>query len=693
MPWSPLLPIRRALRVLATLSAGLLAAQSPAPWFSQHEQFQLGPARQSPEVRTFSLGHAKFTFTGRWAPLLRGDREIGLFLEGKGELEYVSAYEPEGPVFSRNLKDATSLVTVPSGSTQTLRLPFTRARLLTPSGAPIPWVGVEASGLEEPRKAFEDRWRKVDGYRPSQLLASQAANAPDRPVGILELEGPDWNFLYRYDSVNSGVERLDLQRPFPKSLDALKGWSYLLPMSSQPLGRDPKKGGLLARFALSALDVDLRTEDNRQATVVVQERILPIQDGLRVLPFEFLSDIATGTDQRKLTLTRVTDAQGNALEFSHANDHLAVRLNGPAKAGEPLLLKFEYQGDFLVSPRGDNFWQLGVRGSWYPQPEHMAEESYLFHASVRTKGDWHAFLPGDTVRREKDGAWNLVETRSTQPICFATILGGKYFTEEETREGLTIRVASYAFKGGQALKVIKDQAFNVLRYYRNFLGPYPFKELTIVEKNEWGYGQAPPGMTYITREAFEQISNIRNMQEFADLVGEFGGRVSIQTMDVRHVLAHELAHQYWGTVVKMGSPEDQWITESFADYCAALYERDFKSQGHYNRNVAQWKRAATEVHEAGPIPLANEVRRKDGYEGFKIRTGLLYSKGPLLLTSLHQELGDQVFFTWLKSTQTNFRWKFAPTRRIFDLLGFITKKDYTVFYETYFWGTALPPVK
>lgn len=683
----------RALLSVAAFGAVLLSAQAPASWSTQLEKQRLGPTRQSHQTLTLSVGHAKVLFTGRWAPILRGDQPIGYFMEGQGEFDYTSSYEPEGPVFSKNLKEWTKIAAIKEGQAQTVKVAFTQARIMSVGSGLPPWEGGEGPSLEELHKPFDERWRKVDGFAPSLLLASQAENAPNRPLAIFELEGKEQTLLYRFDPVDDGDESLTLVRPIPQAPSEVKGWSYLIPLSRQPIGRDPRQGVIPARFLLQALDVDLRTEDNRKASVAVQETLLPIQDGLRVFSFELVSDILTAKDQRHLTITRVTDAQGNALEFSHTHDHVVVRLQEPSRRGVAVTIKFEYQGDFLVSPRGDNYWQLGVREAWYPQPAHMGEESYTFHGVVRTKGGWLAFLPGDTVRREKDGSWDLIETRTTQPICFVTILGGKYFIDEETRDGLTIRIATYAFKGGHSLKVIKDQAFNILSYYRNFLGPYPFKELSIVEKNEWGYGQAPPGMTYITREAFEQISNINDMQELANLVGQYGGRASFNTMDVRHVLAHELAHQYWGTVVKMGVPEDQWMTESFADYCAALYERDFKSQGHYNRTVARWKSAAEDAHEAGPIPLANEIHRKDGYEGFRMRTGLLYAKGPMLLYALHQELGDKVFLTWLKSTQTNFRWKFAPTKRVFDLLGFITKKDYQPFYMTYFWGTTLPQVK
>jgi aminopeptidase N len=185
-----------------------------------------------------------------------------------------------------------------------------------------------------------------------------------------------------------------------------------------------------------------------------------------------------------------------------------------------------------------------------------------------------------------------------------------------------------------------------------------------------------------------------NMLEEAKRAGyRVFGNLPIHTMDVRHVFAHEIAHQYWGIVVKMPSPQDQWITESFADYCAALFERDFKGKSYYEKHVSTWLDKAERSAGKAPIPLANEVAEMDAVDRFYTRTNLLYAKGPVLLYALHQNLGEQVFLTWLKSIQTNFRWKFATTRQLFDLLGFITKRDFMPFYEDYFWGTPLPPKK
>ncbi len=683
----------RTLFLLGVCLGSVGLAGQPADPFGPLADLKPGATQQVGQDVSLTVGHAHLRFSGRWTPLMRGDQAMGLFLEGNGSVTYRSSFEPEAILFERNAKDLGELVAVRDGAARAVTIPFTQARVLL-AGTALPLWGGQASGEAGSYAAFTDRWQKVDGYAPDQLLAAQALNAPDRTVAFIEMEGKDHRWLYQYDGLSRREEHLAIVRPIREATGDLKGWHYPVTVSRQYLGWDPRTATEPVPFMVTALDVDLRTADNRQAQVVVQETLLPLEPGQRVLTFELWSSLMEATDTRHLRITKVTDGTGHSLPFSHSHDRLAICFPVALARGVATSIRLEYEGDFLVQPRGDNYWQLGVRASWYPTPASLGAEWYTFHATVRTRGEWLAFLPGETVQRGKDGDWNIVETRTDKPICFATILGGKYFVDEETKDGLTIRIATYGFKPGAVNKVFMAQARNVIRYYETFLGPFPFKEFSIVEKNEWGYGQAPPGMMYITRDAFEQAQNIRQAQEVADLIGQYGKRnVSLQTMDVRHVMAHEIAHQYWGVVLKMPSPEDQWVTESFADYCAALYDRDYKGVGHFKKNVAGWKGDAERSHDKGPIPLANDIHYGGGYESFLARRDLLYAKGPVLLHALHEGLGDQVFLTWLKSSQTNFKWKFASTQRLFDLLRFITKQDQTAFLDRYFWGLELPAEK
>jgi hypothetical protein len=187
-----------------------------------------------------------------------------------------------------------------------------------------------------------------------------------------------------------------------------------------------------------------------------------------------------------------------------------------------------------------------------------------------------------------EGDENVVETEIADPVDFPVVLAGNYRYEEETREGMTVRVASYAMNRPKAFKKLTNLAFSVIKYYEGFLGPFPFRELNIIEINDYGWGQAPPGTLFITQEAFNPIMGEAN-QLFS------GG--------VNHRFAHEIAHQYWGTVVKRPSWEEQWLEEAFAEYCAALFIRDAKGKGDYEMLVARWKLRAKLANDVAPIAL------------------------------------------------------------------------------------------
>jgi aminopeptidase N len=180
---------------------------------------------------------------------------------------------------------------------------------------------------------------------------------------------------------------------------------------------------------------------------------------------------------------------------------------------------------------------------------------------------------------------------------------------------------------------------------------------------------------FITQEAFKPLS------------GELSQFFS---QGINERFAHEIAHQYWGHVVKMPSIEEQWLTESFAEYSAALVIQQLKGKGGYNALVATWKGNSSGPSKQSSIMLANRLATPNNLDGFIARTHLVYDKGALLLSKVHKEVGDDVFLTYLRSAQGTFAWKFGSTKRMIELLNHVTKKDYTQFFEEHFYGTAMP---
>jgi hypothetical protein len=673
---------RGSLPAAAILSLLTVAARGDGPpgllaTIEQFDRLTVGNAVTVGPVAV-STGHLECRLvSGRAAPVLAGDQTVGFFFEGTGEMQYVSADPIEAPVVTFNAKKASRLKPEKSEKGVRLRDKFTRM-LWIAQGQPLPVLaGAAAPELEASLAGQRERFLRLTGPPLSYASAIQRLDAPALPLVRVEMDGGAEELLYRSSDI-SGWESLAVLEKSGSDDPQLRDNLYEITLSEQPIGwdrRDPPKPRLL----LTDVDVDLRAGAGRNASMTVVETIVPVGRPLAAVRMNLESTLydsfGRNLTKRRERLLKVTDEAGRSLPFVHDYDQALIQLAEPAAPDRPFKLKFEIGGDFLLSPGGDRYWELGV-WAWFPQPT-LAGQYYTFHANVRVKKPFVAFAPGKTIRRSTEGDENVLETRVDKPICFAAILAGDYSIQEEVQHGVTIRVATYALDNARAVKQLTNLAGTIIQYYQEFLGPFPLPELNIIEINDVGWGQAPPGTMFITKEAFNPIMAAEHRE---------GG-----SRGVNETFAHEIAHQYWGTAVKMPSLEEQWLTESFAEYCAALFMKAYKNEAAYKAIVKQWKGRATFGAEDIPIPLANEAYASgDASTTAFIRYGLLYNKGPMLLYALHKELGDEAFFTFLKSYQKSFAWKFGSTRMVAGLLQYMTKKDYMPFFEKYYWGTEMP---
>ena len=605
-------------------------------------------------------------------PLLTPDHE-------SGSLEYQSADPIELPLVSFNLRKATSLTAQKGERSLTIRDGFTQVLWLA-AGQPVPELagGRDGSSLQPAFDRQQEKFRRALGRPVSHRFALQRLDAPAAALVVGHVDGGAEDLEYVFDAGQDRSEELHALRKSDSNDREMRRFLFRTVLSDQPIGRD-RRDPLPPRFVLTDVDWEVTASAGKEAKISVAETLVPQGRRQEVFRFDLynLTYTVVGAgvlEPRSFHVRNVTDASRRALLFDHRNDELLVELAAPAEPDRPAKVRFEIEGDFLVRPGGDNFWILGVE-PWFPQPE-LGEQYYTLHSVVKVAKPFVPFASGKTIGRRTEGDWNVLETRLEQPSQFAVILAGKYDYEEQTKNGITIRVATYAGKNTRAMKQLADLASAIIDYYQQFLGPFPFTEFNILEINAWGFGQAPPGVMFITKEAFNPLMGERN-QLFSQGVNER--------------FAHEIAHQYWGHVVKMPGPEEQWLTESFAEYSAALFLKQFKGNATYNVLVNHWKTRAAFAADAAPIPLANLVSvPNDFVTRFAIRTGLIYDKGACLLAALHRELGDDAFFTFFKSYQKSFRWKFGSTKTVAGLLQYLTKKDYGPFFEEYYWGTAMP---
>lgn len=666
--------VSRLLLVLC-LSLPAFAAPTVSELMKKYTELTAGEGK-SVSAFQVSVGHLSVVLdSGTVAPVMAGDQQVGLFLSGSGTFIYESVNRDELTALRYNAKNVDVAVQG-DGDKATITQKF-KSVLLRGNGLPEA-AGAAAASPQTQFAELRELFARQRFTEPAEhLFVLQALNAPASRVVRADIQGVDHPYVYVYDDVWTRAESFTLMRRPQLRMSSYASWLFATPLSRQAIGRADRITAP-ANVRLTDLDVLLVNTEGDHATLKVVETLVPQGRPVSALMFEQYSDyyFDIRVDPRKYNVRSVTDDRGTKLSYHHESDSLVVGLAQPAPAGKPIRLTFEIEGDILYRPEGSNYWELGIE-PWFPMLR-LNEMAFTYHAVLKVKKPFTVFTSGKTVRREEEGDWNVLEARLDNPVGHIAILAGKYHFEEETKNGLTVRVASFMVKNAQAWKSLRSIAFAAADYYPRFLGPFPFDEITIIEKNDVGYGQAPAGIVFITKEAF--TPKMRYENQF------------IEGINLR--LAHELAHMYWGHAVMAESPEDQWIEEAFSEYSAALFMKDAGRPADYNRAFAHWQSDAKTATNATVIPMANRlVNPGDPLTGRIMRDGLIYAKGAYLLAALHRELGDETFLTFLKSYQRSFRGKYGATADVIGLLKFLTKKDYGPFFEEYFYGTALPDVK
>lgn len=619
---------------------------------------------------------------GRVAPVRAGTEVVGLFVAGSGTFEYVSTDAVEHPVVKYNAKKNSGLDVAQAAGGLVLTEGFTSA-LWIASGTPLPELpeGSEAGSLAEAFGKHRDRFGNVAQRPVAMDLARSRRDAPTLPYVRVEATCSGDDLVYVLDGVADRAESLSVASRFQYSAASGDSRKFVTTLSEQPVGRD-RRQPVPPPFLLTDVDLSLTASDGESAALTVTETFQAVATRPSVLLLDLYSTINRRDSRgnvvpKSVRLKGVFDEAGSPVEHEHRDGHLAVLLREPLAQGRPAKLRFEIEGDLLFRPGGDNYWELGTE-PWFPQPD-LACQYYTVHATVKVKKPFVPLVPGTTVHRVEEGEYNLLETRIAKPVQFFVVLAGKYKFEEETKDGLTIRVASYGGSNRAACKKLLELSRKMIEYYSGFLGPFPFEEYNVVEINDYGYGQAPPAFMFITTEAFNPIQGEVNQ---------------IFSQGINERFAHEIAHQWWGHVVKMPSGDEQWVSESFSEYSAALLIRDLRGKNDYKSLLAHWRRRANEARDVAPVALATRVRARNDLEtSWGHRTALLYAKGPLLLEALHRELGDRPFLVFLATLQSNLTWKFGATGLVTQILNAVAKKDYGPFLEQYYWGLDVPPAK
>ena len=481
----------------------------------------------------------------------------------------------------------------------------------------------------------------------------------------------------------------------PRTSGPFSGRAATDQIAIQPIGRSWPQA-TAADFVAENSDVDVRNASGNDLSVRTRTRLRSLRDGLRALSLSLLSEnILAGGQRRPLKLTSLT-VDGAPAAYVHWRDNLVVLAPRALNRNDTAVVETVAEGEILERPDGDSYWRLSGL-PWYPRPYIGGLERASFRVSVETAAPFVPFAGGEIVQRDATGQLRKVVTKLEVPMESVHVLAGRYTTISEESNGARVHVSTYA-------SARKDEAVRVARIVQGVQGclgewlgvPYPFQDLQVIEINQWGWGQAPPGIIFVTREAFLTSARANTLDDDSLAVAEVTSR------GINERIGHEVAHAWFPHVAKIDRTEEGWLSESLAEYMSTACLERLDGRGgkaRFNRQLRSWKQAAGEIGKGGSIYLAAYLGARD--EDARDRQGLFYARGPLVLHAIRLELaklagnagdGDRLFLTWIRSFVKNFTFKTAETRHLIAILNQMTMKDWQPWFDRYVFGTETPAV-
>lgn len=180
-------------------------------------------------------------------------------------------------------------------------------------------------------------------------------------------------------------------------------------------------------------------------------------------------------------------------------------------------------------------------------------------------------------------------------------------------------------------------------------------------------------------------------EKYGHAVAPMGGGMEHQTMTTLanfnfNLVAHELAHQWFGNSITCGNWQDIWINEGFASY----FEYIALEHLHSAAAAENWLEYAYSVaiNETGSVYVPEEEADDPGRV---FSHGLSYKKGAFLLHMIRYELNnDTLFFDVLRTYSEAYRDSVATAVEFREVLEHVSGRDFSCFFDQWYYGNGYP---
>ncbi|MEN8123743.1 MAG: M1 family metallopeptidase [Bacteroidota bacterium] len=206
------------------------------------------------------------------------------------------------------------------------------------------------------------------------------------------------------------------------------------------------------------------------------------------------------------------------------------------------------------------------------------------------------------------------------------------------------------------------QAIPIIEYYVNHIAPFPFSKLANVQsKTRFGGMENASAIFYSEKS----VTGKRNQEA---------------------LLAHEIAHQWFGDSATEREWPHLWLSEGFATYFTSLYFENKYGKEKLNERLINERNKIIRFSEKQQTPVIDTKTKNY----MKLLNANSYEKGAWFLHMLRTKIGDELFWKSIKEYYKKYQFDNAVTEDFRSIVESFYNKDLSVFFDQWLYGIGQP---
>lgn len=387
-------------------------------------------------------------------------------------------------------------------------------------------------------------------------------------------------------------------------------------------------------------------------------------------------------DAKELTIDTVKVA-GKVVPFTHIDDTLSF---GASRAGREFDVEISYHGKpesgmYFVAPvkggrkKPVQAWTQGedeYSKFWYPCfDEPNMKFTTDFHITV--KRPYIAVSNGELTGVTEDRKGRTYHWRESVPHSsyLNSVAIGDFALIEDDFEGIPVQY--YVEKGREEeARRSFGKTPDMMKFFSETIGvDYPYEKYAQVAVADFIWG----GMENVscTTQTDETLHDERAENDYPS----------------HPLVAHELAHQWWGDLVTTRDWSNVWLNEGFATYFQSMFHQHDRGEDEFEYHLDN----LAKVYFAEDGGYRRPIVQRTYYVPAELFDRTTYQKGALVLHMLRTELGDRLFRKSLRKYCLDNRMKNVETSDLIKAISEATGRNMQPFFDQWIFSAGFPELK